>query len=306
MKTKKFLTNTFKLFTVGLCCITIAASAQNRGILPLTGMKYFSDGLLAREIDVKIDGSQLLSNRIPLNKEIIVELKQLTGLIAESQRVFVDADVSLISPKGELLSSQTNVLAQFKQTGLTLKDLSVLQVKFSISAASTKTYFNGYVKIRLYDLKGKNQMRFEMPVTFARPGERLQVSNAAKAIKSASPLNGVVCGLQTGNVKVMVDTSIKVAPKMAYTSLNFPNLKGSSITGIFEGKENFWVYDDELNEVKIPEILLKQVKGALENNSVDYTLKIPYRLKTMLAKYTVRFRWESPDKSQVIDVVVSI
>ena len=44
----------------------------------------------------------------------------------------------------------------------------------------------------------------------------------------------------------------------------------------------------------------------MENNTVSYTLKIPYRLKTTLAKlYTVRFRWESPDKTQVIDVVVN-
>ena len=53
-------------------------------------------------------------------------------------------------------------------------------------------------------------------------------------------------------------------------------------------------------------MLLKQVKGALENNTVSYTLKIPYRLKTAIAKaYTVRFRWESIDKTQVIDVVVN-
>lgn len=93
---------------------------------------------------------------------------------------------------------------------------------------------------------------------------------------------------------------------MAYTSLDISNIEGSSISDIFSGKENFWVYDSELNEVKITDMLLKQVKGALENNNVSYTLKIPYRPKTSIAKlYTVRFRWESPDKTQVIDVVVN-
>ena len=76
---------------------------------------------------------------------------------------------------------------------------------------------------------------------------------------------------------------------------------------MFDGKESFWVYDSDLNEVKISDILLKQVKGAMENDMVDYTLKIPYRLKAKPVKlYTVRFRWESPDKTQVIDIVVII
>ena len=43
----------------------------------------------------------------------------------------------------------------------------------------------------------------------------------------------------------------------------------------------------------------------MENNTVNCTLKIPYRLKTNINKmYTVRYRWESLDKRQVIDVVV--
>ena len=62
--------------------------------------------------------------------------------------------------------------------------------------------------------------------------------------------------------------------------MNISNIVGSSIAGVFEGKENFWVYDSELNEIKITDILLKQVKGALEDDIIDYTLKIPYRLKT--------------------------
>ena len=67
------------------------------------------------------------------------------------------------------------------------------------------------------------------------------------------------------------------------------------------------MYDAQLNEIKITDILLKQVGGALENNNVDYTLKIPFRLKKAAPKgYIVRFRWESPDKTQVIDLVVTI
>jgi len=92
---------------------------------------------------------------------------------------------------------------------------------------------------------------------------------------------------------------------MAYTSMDISSIVGSSIAGFFQGKEKFWVYDSDLNEVKITDILLKSVEGAMENNTMNCTLKIPYRLKSNYAKlFTVRYRWESADKNQVIDVVV--
>lgn len=295
---------------IGSCFLAVNISfAQSNGILPLTGLRYFSEGISANDnIDVKIDDAQLLSNRIPLNKEIEVVLHMPSGFTADNRNtVFAGAEVIVLSPRGEVLSNEPNVLAKNKATGFTAKELTDFNIKFIVAAAAMKNNFNGFVKIRLYDLKGKSQMRLEMPVTFARQGERLQVSKTVKTIKSAGAAKGMICGLQAKNMKIMIDTSIQVAPKMAYTSMNISNIQGSSITGIFGGKEDFWVYDGNLNEIKITDILLKQVKGAMENDTVDYTLKIPFRLKTIPGKtYTVRFRWESPDKSQVIDIVAHI
>jgi hypothetical protein len=302
-----FLRSSIVFFTCSTVFI-ITGFGQTKGILPLTGMKYFNEGLSAKSLNVKIDGAQILSNRIPLNKEIEISLQQTNGFAADNKKIaFAGAEVIVLSAKGEVLSNEPNVLAKNLATGFTAKDLNNLNIKFTVLAAMMKTNLNAVVKIRLYDLKGKSQMRLEMPVTFTRYGERLQVSKTVKAIKSTDAVNGMINGLQAKNMQVMVDTSIKVAPKMAYTSMNISRIEGSSIGGIFEGKENFWVYDSDLNEVKISDILLKQVKGAMENEMVDYTLKIPYRLKAKPVKlYTVRFRWESPDKTQVIDIVVVI
>ncbi|MEZ5029555.1 MAG: hypothetical protein R2765_12325 [Ferruginibacter sp.] len=102
-----------------------------------------------------------------------------------------------------------------------------------------------------------------------------------KNIKSTDAAKATICGLQARSMKITVDTSIQVAPKMAYTSVDISNIKGTSISGIFSGKEIFWVYDNNLNEIKITDMLLKQVKGAMENNDVDYMLKI-YRLKPLI------------------------
>jgi hypothetical protein len=296
------------LFASITACLLFAnvSLAQKNGILPLTGMKFFNEGIGANSIDIKIDGAELLSNRIPLNKEIEIRLQQANGFTADnSKTMFAGAEITVLSSKGQILMDNPNAFLQSYSKGFTAKDLNAFSIKFGIGTDLMKGDQAGFLKIRLYDLKGKNQLRLEIPVSFARPGEPLQVSKNAKSIKSNTGVNGIINGLETTGMLVNVDTTIKVAPKMAYTSMDISNIEGSSLSEIFSGKESFWVYDSDLNEVKITDILLKKVKGALENNSVNYTLKIPYRLKSNVSKlYTVRYRWEGADKSQVIDVVV--
>lgn len=77
-----------------------------------------------------------------------------------------------------------------------------------------KGNISGVLKIRLYDMAGKGQMRLEMPVTFARPGEPMQVSKTVNAIKSAGAVNGKINGLTSNGMLVNIDTTIKVSPKL--------------------------------------------------------------------------------------------
>lgn len=74
---------------------------------------------------------------------------------------------------------------------------------------------------------------------------------------------------------------------------------------ILAGKESFWVFGNNMDQVTIPDKLLKQVKGAMEDDIVNYTLKIPFKLKTRSDKYYIRFRWESRDMKKVIDLVIN-
>lgn len=296
------------IFILGIFLVIPIGRAQNKGILPLTGLRYFSEGISVKSVDVKIDGAQLMGNRIPLNKEIEVKLQEPMGFIADQYKtMFAGAEVIIVSPKGEPLFNNPNVFLKNYSNGFYIKDLNSFSIKFGIGTDLIKGNLNGILKIRLFDMKGKSQLRMEMPVTFARPGEKLQVSKTAKTIKSHTGVNGIISGLKARDMMVKIDTTISVSPKMAYTSMDIAKIEGSSLSDIFQGKEKFWVYDSELNEVKISDILLKQVKGTMEGSLIDYTIKIPYRLKTNITKnYTVRFRWESMDKSQVIDIVVVI
>lgn len=295
------------LVSSGLLVAQVATAQSSKGILPLTGIRYFSDGIWSKHITVRIDGQQLLGNRVPLNKEITVNIPQPSGFTEGANKfIYAGAELTITSPKGEVLMKNPNVFLKNEAAGFDIRALKELNVKFGITPDILRNNNALTIAIRLFDLKGKNQLRLEFPVGMTRPNEPLALAKAATPLKSNDPSPAMVNGITTKGMKVSLDTTISVSPKMAYMSLVIADIEGSSIDGIFKGKENFWVYDANLNEIKIKDILLKQVKGSMESNTVEYTLKIPYRPKASPDKgYIVRFRWEGEDPKKLIDVVVN-
>ena len=283
--------------------------AQNVGILPLTGIKYYKEGVWAKSIDIRIDGSQLVSNKIPVNREVELVLQMPTGFTADKKKFsYPAAEYILTTTKGDLILNTPNLLLKNETTGFAPKDFKSLSMKFALTADLVKMNSSVMVKVRIYDLKSGNQLRLEFPVNLiVKPGDVLQVSKTVKPLKCPPNAMAFVCGVKANTMYLSLDTNIKVNPKRAYYTLDIVGITGTSLGGIFDGKESFWVYDSDFKEIKITDILLKQVGGAMENSNVDYTLKVPFRLKKDPPKgYTIRFRWESADKSQVIDVVVTI
>lgn len=279
--------------------------AQSKGILPLTGIRYFNEGIWARDIEVKTDGFTVLNNRIPLNKEFEIRLQAPTGFTGDkANMVFAAAELTIVSLKGVVLSKIPNVFKDNEAKGFPAGTFKEVIVKISLKPELIKTDPGCIIKLRYYDLKSKNQLTLEFPVNIAKPGEALEISKTVNDIKMTTPVLAKACGLTIKNINVTIDTSIKVSPKMAYTSLDISNIEGAGISEILSGKESFWVYDSNLNEIKITDRQLKQVGGSMENNTVNYLSKIPYRLKTAAGKYIVRFRWESQDKRKIIDIVV--
>lgn len=280
--------------------------AQSKGILPLTGTRYFNEGIWAKNIEVRVDGSTLLNNRIPLNKEFEMRLQSPTGFTQDkSNMIFAAAEVTIVSGKGIALSQTPNVFKDNEAKGFPAGTFKEITIKLILKPELIKAEPGCVIKVRYYDLKSKSQLRLEFPVMIARPGEALQISKAINELRSPAAYHVQTTGVKMKTINVTVDTSIRVNPKMAYASLDMSNIEGSSITEVLSGKESYWVYDDNLNEIKLTDKQLKQVGGAMENNVVNYLSKIPYRLKTVTGKlYTVRFRWESADRRKVIDVVV--
>ncbi len=307
MKVISSIQKTIVLLMLILLSVNQQSSAQN-SIAPFTGIKYFQEGVTIKGIEVKLNAMTLLTNRIPINKEIEIYIQQPTGFTGDVKKtVFAAAEVNIVSAKGEILFTNPNAFLAKATTGFTPKDFTTPVVKCMISAQAIKTNTTAIIKVRLYDAKSKNQLRLEFPVNITRPGEALLLSKIAKSVKSPANVTTQINDIKVASVKVSVDTTIKTAPKMAYVALDILKIDGSSFVGILEGREEFWVYDKNLNPIKTNDVLLKEVKGTMEGSSVNYNLKIPFRQKTAPEKgYIVRFRWHSNDLLQIIDVVVNL
>ena len=136
----------------------------------------------------------------------------------------------------------------------------------------------------------------------------LKTVPGAKTVKTTG-LNGATAHATALNINtaiLMVDTSIKVAPNMAYMSIDIHGITGSSLAEMMDGNTFFWVTDQKGATIKIGEKFLKRIKASMENNEINYTAKIPYRIKTDSKNvYNVRFRWESKDRKKVIDFLVT-
>jgi hypothetical protein len=304
----KALTSKCTLFTFLTFFSFSTINAQTNSIIPFIGIKYFQEGITIKNVDVKINNMVLLNNRVPANKDFEFHLQKLAGLTADVKKmVFAAAEITILSAKGELLGTVPNALVAKATTGFAAKEAAPLIIKCNLSSAIIKTNTVITLKIKVYDLKGKNQLRLEFPLNITRPGEALLLSKISKELTTPKNILASINDIKVGGVKAATDTTVKQNPKMAFLALDILKIDGSSFVGILEGKEEFWVFDKNLNPIKPNEIILKEVKGTMEGTTVNSFVKIPYRLKTSAANgYVIRYRWHSNDLLQVIDVVVTL
>lgn len=147
---------------------------------------------------------------------------------------------------------------------------------------------------------------FAQSAAFAQPPS-IKGSPAAVKIKTTGiDAAGFATYLKMTTAIIMDDTTIKVSPKMAYMSIDMFGVNGSSLAEMMDGNTYFWVTDKKGTNIKIADRFLKRIKSAMETNEINFTAKIPYRIKTDVNnQYTVRFRWESKDRKKVIDFTVT-
>lgn len=295
-----FLAAVGYFFCMPLC------TAQKKGMLPLTGIQFVNDGIWSNSIAVKINGEQLYGNRIPLNTEIEISLQQPTGFVPDKKKnVYIGAEYSLISAKGEVLRNIPNLLFQNEAKGFTAKDLKQVVLKFGIAEGVIQPNSKAIVRIRVFDLKGTKQLKLDYPVSISYPREMIYFTKSIQTLKTPPGSMCMSTEVKPRSLSFSLDTTVKAETKMAYLSMDISKIDGADIVGMMQGKDYFWVYDSSFREIKIKETLLKKTGGAMEGGNVNSTVKIPFRLKADKTKgYTVRYRWESADKRQVMDIIV--
>ena len=126
-------------------------------------------------------------------------------------------------------------------------------------------------------------------------------SVAANAQKK--PLN--IEGVKIGTIKEDVDNEIRVNPNMQYLSYEILQISGVTMAEVLSGKESFVVTDEKGKLINIPDKVLHKVNGSLESNMVNYTVKIPFRLKTDNSPRKIYFKWEGPDKKKLIELTTT-
>jgi len=293
------------LLSLSIICNT--TFAQTSGVLPLTGIQYFNEGIWAKYVEVGIDGAKLISNRIPANKEFSITLQLPTGFVTDAaKKIYPAAEVTVLNGRKQVLASMGNVLKAYEGTGFAAQGYNALSLKISLRTEWLKNETECIVQVRYYDLKSKKQLRLLFPVSIAAANEPLSVSKLPISIQTNDQSLGMSNALKMTKADIMVDTSIRVAPTNAYLSIDMPGITGTDMAEVLGGKYSFWVFDQSMNEIKIADKLLKKVGGSMEDQLVNLTVKIPFRSKTDLKKgYTIRYRWESTDKKKIIDIVTS-
>ena len=281
--------------------------AQSNTVLPFTGAQLFAEGITADNIEITVDGYNLTNNTVGINKEVIFRFQQPKAFVTDANKnSFAAAEVTLLDANGKILSVTPNVLSSNSTSGFSPSQFKEIKITVGLRQEVIKSNNACTIAIKIFDLKSKKLLRLRLPVVISKPGDFFFASKGVVQVKANDASVAYINNVKVEKIVSGTDTTIKVNATMAYHSLEISKIAGVAMATILTGTESFYVYEQTtLQEVKIKDRLLKKVNGTVEGVVGMYTLKIPYRLKTDNKKYVVRFRWQSKDKKQIIDIVTN-
>ena len=314
---------------------TKTSMGQKTGTLPYNGVRYFYEGITAKKIDVKIEDKDLKTNKIPLGKYVDFFINAPEGFSADAEKkYFVGAEVLYISADKKILSNSKNIFSDFETKGFSKEALANMKISVNMRPELLNNNKNVDILIRIYDLKSDKKLRLIFnadiiaavdnqattavatkttttttpPISASKPtavpASTIPTTAASDKLYPEKAKPTQIKGIKISNIEVSVDHSIRVAPTMAYLSIEMMGITGTSLQEITSGNESFTVYDENNKPLVIKDKLLKKIKGSMEDSIVDYTVKIPFRAKDLTGKkYKVIFNWTNGNKSKLIEVI---
>ncbi len=140
---------------------------------------------------------------------------------------------------------------------------------------------------------------------FAQNNKLPTKASTTVTLKATAGTTAQANGIKCNELKVTIDTAIKVNPKYAYISVDFDAISGTTQAELVEGTNTVWIFDGKGKEVIVKEKFLKKISAAMGTGVSAMLIKIPFRLKTDKNKYTVHYKWESKDKRKNLDLLTT-
>ncbi|MBN8668516.1 MAG: hypothetical protein J0M30_13525 [Chitinophagales bacterium] len=278
--------------------------AQEFGVLPFTGIRYFKEGLNATRIEVSLDGQTWTSNRLPIKTEFKIELKEPTGFKKDAEgRSYPGLEVLILGEKKDTLGYAPNMFGN--QAGIGMDEFSLKSLKLNLGFnEKTKAGDKCTLYITFFDLKGKGKLRMIFPVQIVESGIPLEQTSVTTGAQSFTGYEVIATGVTFGKPETYMDSLY--FPKSLYHSIRIPEIKSLTPEEGKGGKWQVWIYDEK-GEEKLPAKSIGHYvaqTNSQEKDKVNILVTVPLApQEPNNKKYLVRYRFESADGKKVIDLV---
>jgi hypothetical protein len=291
------------LFFLILSVISLTVAAQKNGILPLSGIKYYRDGVWGKKIEVLINDKNVISNKIPHNTDFDIKLFEPTGFVADEKgKYYPGIKVLLLNNKKDTIAYSPNIFGN--------KATPFEKMRFKSLTATlgyTQKVNEGdtiYLYITFFDTRSTNKLKLEFPITISFKSDSLLTTDFISSASGTKGYNAAATnGIQLNTIEAYLDSTYY--PKSLYYNLRSAKMLGITLAEAKAGTFKTWVYDENMNEVPHPK-LPQQYFALLKNGSDEINVLVQIPLNPTdknNKKYTARYRWESSDGLKVIDVV---
>ncbi len=283
--------------------LTTHLTAQKNGILHLTGIKYFRDGVWGKNIEVNVNDNLLISNKVPHNTDFDIKLIEPTGFVPDAKGKFYPGiKILLLNAKKDTIAFSPNIFGS-KGFGFeegTFKSLTAtLGYTQKVNDGDTIYQF-----ITFFDTRSKNKLSIEFPVLISfKPDSLLTTTYTSTASGTKGYKAAATNGIQLNTIEAYLDSIY--FPTSLYYSLRSAKMLGITLDEAKVGNFNAWIYDENMNEVILPK-KAQHYFALLKNGSDEINVLVQIPLNPTDKnnnKYTARYRWESKDGLKVIDVV---
>ena len=280
------------------------AFAQEKGILPYTGIKYFKQGIWAKNIDVTLDGKTWTSNRLPIETEFIIKLEKPTGFSKDKEgRFFPGLELLITNKNNDTLGYAPNMFVKNEGIGMDEYSFSNLTLTLGFNK-KVNPGDDCIIYMNYLDLKSNNKLQLVFPVKIVSPDQPLDNTNMVYTSKSYTGYNTASTGVALKHPETYLDSLYY--PTFLYHSIRLAELEGLTTAEVNAGSYTIWLFDENMNEIlpfKAGTHFVAKTKKDVDD-MVNILIQVPLDPANKdNKKYTVRYRWENTKTNKMIDVV---